>query len=356
MAGQGDRRVGANGIHWGPVAKSGIQWAEMGNGGLKWQNVYLSGTQGKTMGKRVQITALVGLIASAAWGDLGFLPAREALLEPAPNKAWDQFSTAADAYGVYPVAEGVYLFMYRGTNALFMVTDAGVIATDPIRDHVAPLYLSAIRSVTDQPVKYLVYSHWHWDHVEGGQHFRDAGAKIISHEACVPHFTDNPNPKVAMPDATFSGSHTLKLGNRALELIYLGRDHSDCLVYMRPDGLDALFVVDLVTPGSAGGAIVLDYVPHHWVGSLKAIEAMNLDYIISGHGVPIAHPSAVSERRRYLETLMGAVKVAYDKGLRGAEQRRYIGKEVEPYAYMRNFSSSLPGQIARLQIYYATGW
>lgn len=300
----------------------------------------------------------LAILAPATWGagDLGFLPTREELLQPAPNQSWDRFSSAEDAYGVYPVAEGVYLFMYRGTNALFMVTSAGVIATDPIRAHAAPLYLEAIRSVTDQPIKYLVYSHWHWDHVEGGQIFRDAGAKIISHEACIPHFTDNPNPKVAMPDQTFSGSHTLKLGNRSLELIYLGSNHSDCLVYMRPDGVNALFIVDLVTPGSVGGAIFMDFIPHHWLRTLKEIEAMNLDYIISSHGVPIAHSSAISERRRYLETLMGAVGTAYQRGIRGAERSAYINKEIEPYAYMRNFSSAVPGQIARLQIFYATGW
>ena len=305
--------------------------------------------------------AIAGLMAAAAWpawgaGNLDFLPSRAELLKPAPNKAWDKFSFAPDAQGVYPVADGVYLFMYRGTNSLFMVTDEGVIATDPIREYAAPIYLDAIRSVTDQPVKYLIYSHWHWDHVEGGHAFRDAGAKILSHEACIPHFTDRPNPKVAMPDETFSGSHTVTLGNRSLELIYLGTNHSDCLVFMRPDGINALFVVDLITPGSIGGSVFMDYVPHHWVRTMKAMEAMNLDYIISGHGVPLAHASAITERRRYLETLMEAVGTAYQRNLGGAERQALIDARLEPFSYMRNFDANLPGQITRLQIYYATGW
>ncbi len=305
--------------------------------------------------------AVAGLMAAAAWpawgaGNLDFLPSRAELLQPAPNKAWDKFSTAVDAHGVYPIADGVYLFMYRGTNSLFMVTDDGVIATDPIRVPVAPIYLDAIRSVTDKPVKYLIYSHWHWDHVEGGQTFRDAGAKILSHEACIPHFTDRPNPKVAMPDETFSGSHTVTLGNRSLELIYLGTNHSDCLVFMRPDGVNGLFIVDLVTPGSVGGTLFLDYVPHHWVRTLKAIEAMNLDYIISGHGVPLAHPTAVGERRRYLEALLGAVGTAYEAGLSRAETTAAVEAQLKPFGYMRGFDANLSGQITRLQIYYGTGW
>jgi glyoxylase-like metal-dependent hydrolase (beta-lactamase superfamily II) len=294
----------------------------MGVNGMNWQR---------------HLVAIVALMSAASAGaaNLDFLPSRAELMRPAPNKAWDQFSSAPDAHGVYPIAEGVYLFMYRGTNSLFMVTDEGVIATDPIRAHAAPVYLEAIRSVTDQPVKHLIYSHWHWDHVEGGQAFRDLGAKILSHEACIPHLTDRPNPDVAMPDETFSGSHTVSLGNRSLELIYLGTNHSDCLVFMRPDGVNALFVVDLITPGSVGGNVFMDYVPHHWVRTLKAIEAMKLDYIISGHGVPLAHASAITERRQYLEALMGAVGTAYQQRLNSTERTALIEAKLKPFASKR---------------------
>ena len=289
-------------------------------------------------------------------GDLSFLPSREALLQPAPNPAWNQFSIAEDAHGVYEVADGVYLFMYRGTNSLFMVTPEGVIATDPIRSHAAPVYLEAIREVTDLPIVYLVYSHWHWDHIEGGQVFKDVGARIISHEDCIPHLTDLPTAEVVMPDETFSGSHTVRLGGRALELIYLGTNHSDCLVFMRPDNVNGLFIVDLITPGSVGGTLFMDFVPHHWLRTLKAIDEMNLDLIMSGHGVPIAHASAVGERARYLETLLAAVKTARDQGMSGEARRKFLTKQLEPFAYMRNFDTSVPGQIRRVQTYHATGW
>ena len=308
------------------------------------------------MTARITIIALMLSCSVGVAGDLSFLPSREVLLEPAPNPAWDQFSVAEDAYGVYPVADGVYVFMYRGTNSLFMVTDEGVIATDPIRAHAAPLYLEAIREITDQPIKYLVYSHWHWDHIEGGQVFKDAGAKVISHEACVPHLEDLPNPLVVMPDETFSGSHTITLGGRSLELIFLGPNHSDCLVYMRPDNVNALFIVDLITPGSVGGAQFMDFIPHHWLRTLKEIDAMELDFIISGHGVPIAHSSSVAERARYLETLLSAVKVARDRGLTGAERRTYLDEQLKPFAYMRNYDSERDGQIRRVSTYHATGW
>ena len=308
--------------------------------------------------RRIAATALLATsllcTSLAVADDLSFLPSRAELLSPAPNPAWDRFSTDPDAVGTYPIADGVYLFVFHGTNALFMVTEGGVIATDPIRPHAAPRYLHAIREITDKPIKYLVYSHWHWDHVEGGQVFKDAGATILAHEKCVPHFREIPNPNVVMPDETFPGTHTVQLGGRSLKLLYLGTNHSDCLVLMQPDGVNALFVVDLLTPGSTGA--FMDSTPLHWVKALKQIEAMDLDYIISGHGVPIAHPSAVTERRRYIEALISVVGKARDDGLQGADRRAFIDRELAPYAYMRNFDSTIDTHIRRIQTFHGTGW
>ncbi len=188
--------------------------------------------------------------AQIAFGaDLDAFADRDALLRPAPNPAWSQFSTAADHYGAYEIGAGVYLFVYRGTNGLFMVTDEGVIVVDPISEEAAPKFLAAIRAVTDAPIKYLVYSHWHWDHIQGGQVFKDAGATIIAHEKCI------------APLGTW-----------------------------------------------------VDYSAHHWVRTLKETEAMDLDFIMSGHAVPVAHPSAVTERRRYLESQVGRISMYFLTG------------------------------------------
>jgi glyoxylase-like metal-dependent hydrolase (beta-lactamase superfamily II) len=63
--------------------------------------------------------------------------------------------------------DNVYLFRYQGHQSMFIVTPKGVIATDPIgryRPEAVTAYLAEIKKVTDQPVKYLVYSHAHFDH------------------------------------------------------------------------------------------------------------------------------------------------------------------------------------------------
>src|SRR5262249_42741967 len=75
------------------------------------------------------------------------------------------------------IADNVYVFRYGFHQAMFVVTPAGVVATDPIaylRPEAAVAYLAEIRKVSDAPIRYLVYSHHHYDHIAGGKPFRDA--------------------------------------------------------------------------------------------------------------------------------------------------------------------------------------
>src|SRR5947208_3915323 len=74
--------------------------------------------------------------------------------------------------------DNVYIFRYQGHQSMFVVTKAGVIATDPIgqrRPQAVTTYLDEIKKVSGgQPVKYLIYSHPHYDHIAGGKPFKDA--------------------------------------------------------------------------------------------------------------------------------------------------------------------------------------
>src|SRR5258705_13184696 len=75
--------------------------------------------------------------------------------------------------------DNVYIFRYMGHQSMFIVTPQGVIATDPIgryRPEAVTAYLAEIKKLTDKPVKYLIYSHAHFDHIAGGKPFKDQGA------------------------------------------------------------------------------------------------------------------------------------------------------------------------------------
>jgi hypothetical protein len=81
--------------------------------------------------------------------------------------------------------DNVYIFRYQGHQSMFVVTSDGVIATDPIglgRPQAVTTYIEEIKKVTSQPIKYVIYSHNHYDHITGGKPFKDLGARFIAHK------------------------------------------------------------------------------------------------------------------------------------------------------------------------------
>src|SRR6185295_18935934 len=132
--------------------------------------------------------------------------------------------------------DNVYIFRAGGHQAMFVVTSAGVIATDPIgygRPQMVDTYIEEIKKVSGKPIKYLVYSHHHNDHISGGKPFKDAGATIVAHKRTLERIKQQNDPEMVPPDETFSKQRTLKLGGTALELTYLGLNHSDSAIVMR---------------------------------------------------------------------------------------------------------------------------
>src|SRR5499427_1675394 len=80
------------------------------------------------------------------------------------------------------VTDNVYIFRYANHQSMFVVTPAGVIATDPISERrPAKPYIDAIQAVTKAPIKYVIFSHSHFDHIAGGKPFKDLGATFVAH-------------------------------------------------------------------------------------------------------------------------------------------------------------------------------
>lgn len=253
------------------------------------------------------------------------------------------------------VAPDLYTFRWEGTRNMFWVTPDGVIATDPISINAAKALRDEIRKITDKPVKYVIYSHNHWDHILGGKVFKDEGATFVSHKNCVAHFTRYPHPDLVMPDVTFEGNHKITLGGRTLELIYLGPNHSDCLVLMRPQPHPVLFIVDLATPEGVPLGRLNDYYLIPYINSLRAIESMDgITTMIPGHRMATAPISTLSERRAYLEALMAAVKKELEAGTPAAEIPNKIS--LPAFAHMRNYETQLKENARRVITYYGMGW
>ena len=88
----------------------------------------------------------------------------------------------------------VYIFRYGFHQSMFIVTPQGVIATDPIgylRPEAVTTYIDEIRKITQAPIRYVIYSHHHYDHIAGGKPFKDAGARFIAHKNARDHLAEN---------------------------------------------------------------------------------------------------------------------------------------------------------------------
>jgi glyoxylase-like metal-dependent hydrolase (beta-lactamase superfamily II) len=186
--------------------------------------------------------------------------------------------------------ENVYIFRNGNHQAMFVVTEEGVIATDPVaygRPTGGQLYLDEIRKVTDKPVKYVVYSHHHFDHIAGGQAFKDAGARFIAHHRAKQRLELLKDPNTVLPDEAVSDKgRTIKLGGTTLELTYHGLNHSDSTLVMRLPKERIVFIVDTIPVGSVPGRGMIDFHPLETESFIKKVLALDWDRLIPGHPGP----------------------------------------------------------------------
>ena len=185
--------------------------------------------------------------------------------------------------------DNVYIFRYGNSQAMFIVTSAGVIATDPIgygRPQAVTTYVDEIKKVTNQPIRYVIYSHNHFDHIAGGKPFKDAGATFIAHKRAKGRLEQVKDPHVVIPDETVDNNRTITLGDTTLELTYVGLNHSDNSLVMRLPKERIIFAVDFLPVGSLPGRGMIDSYPLEWEESIKKVLAMDWQRLIPGHPGP----------------------------------------------------------------------
>lgn len=183
--------------------------------------------------------------------------------------------------------DNIYIFRNGNHQAMFIVTKGGVIATDPVaygRPTGGQQYVDEIRKITNQPIRYLIYSHHHYDHIAGGKAFKDAGARIIGHRNVKARLEPLGDPNTPLPDELVGDQgRVITLGGTRLELHYVGRNHSDSTLVMLLPKEKIVFVVDLLPVGRMPGRGMIDFYPLEAEKSIERILAMNWDRLIPGH-------------------------------------------------------------------------
>jgi glyoxylase-like metal-dependent hydrolase (beta-lactamase superfamily II) len=256
------------------------------------------------------------------------------------------------------VADNVYIFRYVGHQSMFIVTPEGVIATDPISlRRPAKPYIDAIQAVTKAPIKYVIYSHSHFDHTAGGQPFKDLGATFVAQRNAKERILELKPQDVVVPDQVVDGKRTITLGGTSLELLYLGKNHSDSTLVMRLPKEKIIFTVDWIPIEGVQFREMADtYVPDIEEG-LKKVIAMDWETLIPGHPGPGGKQTGTKDNARdelaYLQDLSAAVKKEVSDGKSYDDAVKDIA--LPKYQAWPNYKAFLPMNIERYYDFWNRG-
>ncbi len=255
--------------------------------------------------------------------------------------------------------DNVYIFRYENHQSMFIVTKAGVIATDPIslRRPAAKAYIEEIRKITQAPIKYVIYSHSHYDHIAGGKPFKDLGATFVAHKNAKARIAELKPADVVLPDQVVDNKKVISLGGTTLELIYLGKNHSDSTLVMRLPKEKIIFTVDWVLLGAVQFREMADtYIPDIEEG-LKKVIAMDWDKLIAGHPGPGGRQTGTKDDARnqlaYLQDLSAAVKKSISEGKNYADAEKEI--KLPKYEKWGGYDAFLQMNIARYYNFHNRG-
>ncbi len=246
--------------------------------------------------------------------------------------------------------EGVYIFRNGNHQSMFVVTKDGVIATDPVaygRPTGGQQYVDEIKKVTDKPIKYLIYSHVHFDHIAGGKAFKDAGARVIAHENATKRLKVLKDPHTVMPDESVGNKKTIKLGGTTLELSYLGLNHSDSTLVMRLPKEKIVFIVDTIPVAAFPGRGFIDIYPLETEEFIKKVLAMDWERMIPGHPGPGDRLGTKKDAQDVL-TLMQEASAAIKTDAQAGKCWDAVEKDfkMEKYATLPGYANGL-GMVAR---------
>lgn len=225
------------------------------------------------------------------------------------------------------IVDGVYQFRWIAHNAFFVVTDAGIVAFDPISLEAAATYAAEIKRVAPgKPLRAIVYSHHHADHATGATVLRRAfgvDAPIIAHANARPRLMAQPDTALPLPDVTFADQLTLHDAARPVELRFLGRTHSDNMIVAYLPQQKLVFAVDFVGNDRVGYRDLPDFFfPDHFA-TLGRLQQLDYSRIVFGHGPPGDH-ATVDRQVRYYEDLRAAVAAAVARGASEEEAMRTV--------------------------------
>lgn len=220
------------------------------------------------------------------------------------------------------IAGDLYRFQNNFHFSVFLVTEAGVIASDPINAEAAQWLKAEVQQRFGQPIRFVVYSHDHRDHIAGGEVFVQDGAVVVAHEKAAAAIRGEQRP-TAVPDITFSDRMTLSLGGKTVELIHVGPSHSNNMTVMYFPEERAVFTVDFISVKRLPFRTLSDAYFPAWMEAIRRVEEIDFDILVPGHG-GMGNKTDAADHRAYLEELYSEVLAAARAGKSVEEMKASI--------------------------------
>jgi glyoxylase-like metal-dependent hydrolase (beta-lactamase superfamily II) len=216
------------------------------------------------------------------------------------------------------------------SNAGFVITPEGVLVVDALGSpELAERLKQEIAKITPLPIRVLVLTHYHADHIYGLQVFKAAGAHVIAHEAAKEYLNSetaklrlqtsrkelwpwiDDNTHLVAADEWINAAKTFELGGFQFLIQPVGFSHTpeDVVVYFAQEKV--LFSGDLVFRNR------IPYVgqanSRHWIEALKDLSQFDVQFMVPGHGAISTHPAQdIQLTMRYLVALRKKMKDAAD--------------------------------------------
>jgi cyclase len=251
------------------------------------------------------------------------------------------------------VKDDLYEIVGDGGNVAVYITDEGVILIDDKFDQDHQSIVDNVKSVTSQPIKYVINTHYHQDHSGGNTKFLPT-AEIISTAMARTNILEHKQvgnvqpPDVSPARITFTTEADVNLGGKEVRAIYMGRGHTngDALIYF--PALRVLHTGDLMAGTSplidynGGGSVV------EWTKTLDNALKLDFDTVIPGHGA-ITDKAGLKTYRDNVEKMRNRVSGMIHEGKGQAEVAKFMETEYKwaPNSIQQQWS--VPGMFQELK-------
>jgi glyoxylase-like metal-dependent hydrolase (beta-lactamase superfamily II) len=252
---------------------------------------------------------------------------------------------------VNKVKDDLYELEGPGGNVAVYITDEGVILVDDKYEQDYENIMAKVKSVTSQPVKYILSTHHHADHSGGNVKFVSS-AQIIStanaRKNIVEHKQSNAPPNMVGAQIVFNDQSAVFLGGKEVRAYYLGRGHTkgDAVIYF--PAIRTLHTGDLM----AGSTPLIDYPGGgsvvEWTKTLDAAMKLDFDTVIPGHG-PVTTKANMLSYRNNVEKLRNRAAGLIREGKSQEDVGKVMIAEFGWAADGLQMQWSLPGLMTELK-------